>query len=538
MEHGIERMKLDAMIFILRASGAAISIHADDILIAASAKQAEEILDLFEKEFRIKRMGQIREGEWTKYLGLLWTETTTGYEVKVPIDYMRALLKFEGLSSAKPVNSPFPREEARRESDEALSDKEQHKYRQTLGRLLWILPARPDLAYSLKQLARGMTKATKYHRAVLTRLLRYVQGTTDMTVSMTMQPRDPLDKVVAVRGFADSNWGQDFDGRSTSGGCLYLGDFLLLHYARTQATVSQSSCEAELLAMNLCCREGQFVRGILEELGFQASLESYTDNTSATAVTARRGTGKMRNLRLRQLWLLQEVRAGRVVIRRVSSQENVADLFTKYLPNKGFQALVQQIGMRAGAETRMMNYLDMSYMAQRLLNQLRLTHEELPMIAMITLEGEEQQQEEGADHVDWMLWMWLVLGVLGLRDLTVRMFARMCRRRQRVLLDTEEPKKAEPEKVDTAVQTEPVKFAEDQQKQETASEAASSSAGPRSRGTAMLPFRCGQWSPYYCECGLHLRICISGKKESIGRLYVSCPKHPSDPTRCSFFRWM
>eukprot|EP00972_Heterocapsa_arctica_P045124 6662661-Heterocapsa_arctica.AAC.1 len=48
----------------------------------------------------------------------------------------------------------------------------------------------------------------------------------------------------------DASWANSEDRKSTSGGVLRLQGFLLATWSRTQNVIAQSSCEAELLALN------------------------------------------------------------------------------------------------------------------------------------------------------------------------------------------------------------------------------------------------------------------------------------------------
>eukprot|EP00972_Heterocapsa_arctica_P105273 15511539-Heterocapsa_arctica.AAC.1 len=78
------------------------------------------------------------------------------------------------------------------------------------------------------------------------------------------------------------------DRRSTSGGVVAYGGFHLLHWSSTQATIAQSSCEAELIAANTGACEGRLVQNVFGELGMDLPLKLLTDSSSAEATILKR----------------------------------------------------------------------------------------------------------------------------------------------------------------------------------------------------------------------------------------------------------
>ncbi|GJW44609.1 ribonuclease H-like domain-containing protein [Tanacetum coccineum] len=76
--------------------------------------------------------------------------------------------------------------------------------------------------------------------------------------------------------------------RSTSGYCVFLGDNLLLWYAKRQHTISRSSAEAEYQGVANVVAETAWIRNLLRELHsplLTATLV-YCDNVSAVYMSA------------------------------------------------------------------------------------------------------------------------------------------------------------------------------------------------------------------------------------------------------------
>ena len=120
------------------------------------------------------------------------------------------------------------------------------------------------------------------------------------------------------------------------------------------------------MAINTGATEAKLVQSVLQELGVQATVRVESDSSSAVMVTARRGLGRLRHVRVRQLWLQEETRAGRIVVDDISGESNVADLLTKAPPTARFRTLVEQIGMRFEED-------EMTMIEKKKWNELRWT---------------------------------------------------------------------------------------------------------------------------------------------------------------------
>ena len=76
----------------------------------------------------------------------------------------------------------------------------------------------------------------------------------------------------------------------------------------------------------------------------------FSDSMSACKLTAKRGPGRMRHMDIKRLWLQEEVRAGRIVIDRIATNVNIADLMTKYIDKNRLETLLDLIALRPNEE--------------------------------------------------------------------------------------------------------------------------------------------------------------------------------------------
>ena len=117
-------------------------------------------------------------------------------------------------------------------------------------------------------------------------------------------------------------------------------------WSKTQQSIAQSSCEAELMSLNHACNEATLVTHILEELGIEAKVHAHTDAKSAIDLLCKRGPGRMRHLHVKHLYLQQEIREGRLDVHKVTSEENVADILTKHVTPRKFQEAARNLGVQ------------------------------------------------------------------------------------------------------------------------------------------------------------------------------------------------
>jgi hypothetical protein len=106
-----------------------------------------------ESKMRIKWGECLKVGvksEWVRFLGKETRRTETGYELRVPIGYMKGILDLLHLEKAKGAPTPFislkPAEEPQ------LCDLvEHHLDRQVVGKMMWLASDRPDVTYAINQ---------------------------------------------------------------------------------------------------------------------------------------------------------------------------------------------------------------------------------------------------------------------------------------------------------------------------------------------------------------------------------------------------
>ncbi|CAE8682082.1 unnamed protein product [Polarella glacialis] len=240
----------------------------------------------------------------------------------------------------------------RKSGKERLNAGRHTQYRRCVGRLLWAINERPDLAFCVKELARDVASPTTASWANLKKLCRYLRGTTTAVLELggtkAAEARGALPATVneGLVVFTDSNWA----ARSTSGGVALCNGWLISTWSRTQTTVALSSCEAEFVAISQGLVEGKAVQSLAKELGTEMPLTICTDSSSARALSMRRGFGRLKHLEVRSLWVQQEFKEKSFELVKVPTALNLSDLLTKAVSPKVLWCLSELLGLQLEGE--------------------------------------------------------------------------------------------------------------------------------------------------------------------------------------------
>ena len=121
---------------------------------------------------------------------------------------------------------------------------------------------------------------------------------------------------------------------------MKLGEHVLCFSSKLQKSVALSSGEAELSAQ---------VGGLTDVLGIKRLLREYgmnlSDSSAARSVLTRLGTGKLRHLELKHLWVQEVVARNEVEIHWISRQRNNADVLTHQSSLAEFRRCLRQLGL-------------------------------------------------------------------------------------------------------------------------------------------------------------------------------------------------
>ncbi|CAI5727666.1 unnamed protein product [Peronospora farinosa] len=161
---------------------------------------------------------------------------------------------------------------------------------------------------------------------------------------------------VVITGYCDADWGNDPDSRkSVTGFVLMMESGAVAWAARRQTIVAQSTAEAEYVAACEASMEGRGIANMLNEIFHciqaHAVLTMGIDNAAAISLACKpTHSSKKRHIELRWHYVREQIKAGHILVKKVSGTENPADMFTKALPKRSLAKYRADIGMRISQE--------------------------------------------------------------------------------------------------------------------------------------------------------------------------------------------
>ena len=138
-------------------------------------------------------------------------------------------------------------------------------------------------------------------------------------------------------------------GDPTSGVAIFHGAHAIRCFSRRQATVALSSGEAELYAINHGAREAIGIQQLALELGIPLEVKIYTDASAVVGIVHRVGSGRLKHVSVQELWLQQHVGEGRIQVKKIGRERNLADYLTKHWDARNGM-MIRQLCDRSGPE--------------------------------------------------------------------------------------------------------------------------------------------------------------------------------------------
>jgi hypothetical protein len=223
------------------------------------------------------------------------------------------------------------------------------RYQEAIGSLMYaMLCTRPDIAYAIKTLSRFASNPTKTHWAAVTRVFKYLKGTINAT--LVYKPYKDL----TLSGFTDAAYKDCPDtSKSTSGYTFNAGSGAISWSSKLQSKIATSTTHSEFLGEFNAVKEALFLRQVSEELWpvivppEGISIHIKADNNGAIGLSA--GTTPHSHTkhydRMEVNYVQEQVQLQRVLLQKIPTEDNIADIFTKPLPESKFRRFRQGLGI-------------------------------------------------------------------------------------------------------------------------------------------------------------------------------------------------
>ncbi|KAM1859213.1 hypothetical protein ACFX13_011547 [Malus domestica] len=304
-------------------------LYVDDIILTGSNPvKIQVVIHNLADVFDLKDMGQL-----TYFLGLQIHYNADGSLFVNQSKYTKELVKKAGIEHCKPTSTPSkPHSQLLTTEGIPLSDPTH--YRSLVGALQYLTFTRPDIAHSVNVVCQYMTNPTELHLHLVKRIIRYLQGTATCGIRYTHSSD------FQIHAYSDSDWAANINTRrSITGYVVYLGSNPVSWQSKKQATVSRSSTEAEYKALAHCAADVFWIRSILKDV-YQVltlPLTLHCDNLSALALCSNPVFhSKIKHLDTDYHFVREKVQKGDLDVQYISTNEQVADVFTKGLHSPVF----------------------------------------------------------------------------------------------------------------------------------------------------------------------------------------------------------
>lgn len=296
----------------------------------------QQLIQNLHQTFVLKDLGNL-----TYFLGVQISKSAGGLHLSQQ-QYIRDILTRTKMLDAKPVATPAdPSVPLQLQGDPFRDPK---LYRQTVGSLQYATITRPDITFAVNRVCQFMHAPTTLHWQAVKRILRYLNGTLQHCLHFSPH------KTSSLLAYSDSGWISDKDdSRSQYGFAVFHGPNLISWTSRKQRVVARSSTEAEYRALAYTAAELLWVQHLLRDLRIPMSKPPVIlcDNIGASFMCKNPVIStRSKHIALDFHFVREQVDCGDLQIGRVSSLDQLADIFTKPLAKDRINALRHKLQVR------------------------------------------------------------------------------------------------------------------------------------------------------------------------------------------------
>jgi hypothetical protein len=311
-----------------------ICIHVDDLFVSCKTQKG---IDLVVNAIKgAYGSATLHNDSAVSYLGMMFNFGNPGEVVVTMGGFIQEW--FEDLNVHGSATTPaLPDLFTIDESSPRLAEKEAKFFHSQVAKALYAAKrGRPDILTAVAFLSTRPTKSTEQDLTKLQRLLKYVNGTKELSLTLSAADHD------TVVSFIDTSFATHADMKSHAGSCITLGKGFFYSKSSKQSLTVKSSTEAELVGAtdhySMAVWSAEFLRQQGKTLG-PAIIAQDNISTISLIKKGRAASEKTRHVDIRYFFLKDRVDQGAVTIQFVPSVDMVADYLTKPLQGELFKRL-------------------------------------------------------------------------------------------------------------------------------------------------------------------------------------------------------
>ena len=338
-DYGFQQDPSEYTLFILAKGDTRLHVlvYVDDLIITGSSIHiVNEFKHYLSSCFHMKNLGILRY-----FLGIEVARSPAGIYL-CQRKYALHIIADTGLMGVKPIS--FPLEQHHKlalANDGDLPDPT--RYRRLVGRLIYLINTRPELSYAIHILSQFMNNPQHAHWNAALRVVRYLKNSPGQGI--LLRANVPL----TLTAWCDSDHGDcRITSRSLTGWFIQLGGSPLSWKTQKQDVVSHSSAEAEYRAMAETVSEILWLLQLLPSLGIEVETPITIHSDSLSAIMLAKNPvfhARTKHVGRDVHFLRDEIIRGVVEPKHVSTTSQLADIMTKALGRREFEAFLVKLGV-------------------------------------------------------------------------------------------------------------------------------------------------------------------------------------------------
>jgi hypothetical protein len=344
------QMKHDYCVYIRRDEDkfAILLLWVDDIIAITNAEgTVDQITNDLKRKFEIKSLSA------PKYLlGIKVNYDRERCSLSLSLThYINRVLEQLGLADCNPVAMPLDPnvnlDYKKGEDLEGHSDDASYAYSALIGKLLrmatifWV-----DISFAAGRLRQFTRNPKLRHWTAIKRVFRYLKGTKDYRMWYGGKG-NTAEEVFQI--YCDADWASQANRKSVSGYIITLAGGAIAWSSMKQSIIVLSTAEAEYVAATHVTKEVIWLHALFLELGIKAPTPTIlSDNQAAIAITHHpEFHARTKHIDIALHFVRDMVREGKMKIHYVRSEDNIADICTKGLPQPQHEKLTKKTGLNA-----------------------------------------------------------------------------------------------------------------------------------------------------------------------------------------------
>jgi hypothetical protein len=305
----------------------------DDLMICGKEEACLEFKEEIKKRFEIDDIGEMRE-----YVGCKIDRKVGEMKLTQPVIIQSLrdefnVKEFDYKTPAAPGTSIPPCPEGLQ-----VEKNKQSIFRRAVGKFIHIVRwTRLEVGNSVRELTRGMTKASPAHYKAMERELAHLIATPNR--GRILKPRrliDPdklKDTELEIDGLSDADYAKDDERRrSVSGSSAIFEGVPISGKSKMQEQTALSVMESKAYAGSTTAQDMLFCAGLLESIGLKVKypMTLRMDNKGAVDLFNNYSVGgRTRHIQAR-VWFMRDIcEEVKIQYKWISSEENFTDIFTK-----------------------------------------------------------------------------------------------------------------------------------------------------------------------------------------------------------------